>query len=194
MFLLSAFDRSKTVIAACVEKRRLLIHCLYILQVTLPGEGQSFALIYSIEDPAGNTAQSGVGAQVLVAVSHRLLTTPLCPMLSRPSSPARTETQALPALLAREYALPCGIGNTEVPGFARAQPWQTSDAALALLQVMGPDDSYLLQYGKDVRSFWADPHALALGACFRPRGAARPAAPLGSVVPEVLGTEAPKPG
>lgn len=35
-------------------------------QVTLPGEGQSFALIYSIEDPAGNTAQSGVGAQVLL--------------------------------------------------------------------------------------------------------------------------------
>lgn len=33
-------------------------------QVTLPGEGQSFALIYSIEDPAGNSAQSGVGAQV----------------------------------------------------------------------------------------------------------------------------------
>ncbi|KAK9835048.1 hypothetical protein WJX81_007145 [Elliptochloris bilobata] len=85
----------------------------WYFKVTLPGEGQSFALIYSIEDPAGNTAQSGVGAQV-----------------------------------------------------------------------MGPDDSYLLQYGKDVRSFWADPHALALGACFRPRGAGRPAAPLGRMVPE----------
>ncbi len=50
---------------------------------------------------------------------------------------------------------------------------------------MGPDDSYLLQYSKDVRSFWADPHALALGACFRPRGTGRPAAPLQRVVPEV---------
>jgi hypothetical protein len=50
---------------------------------------------------------------------------------------------------------------------------------------MGPDDSYLLQYSKDVRSFWADPHALALGACFRPRGTGRPAAPLQRIVPEV---------
>ena len=50
---------------------------------------------------------------------------------------------------------------------------------------MGPDDSYLLQYSKDVRSFWADPRALALGACFRPRGAGRPAAPLGRLVDEV---------
>lgn len=80
------------------------------------------------------------------------------------------------------------FGTTGVPEFAPAQLWQTC-AAGALLQVMGPDDSYLLQYGKDVRSFWADPHALALGACFRPRGAGRPAAPLGRVVPEVLGTE-----
>ena len=77
-----------------------------------------------------------------------------------------------------------------MPEVAHAQPWQTS-AAGAALQVMGPDDSYLLQYGKDVRSFWADPHALALGACFRPRGAGRPAAPLGRVVPEVLGTDFP---
>jgi len=33
------------------------------VQVTLPEEGTSFALIYSIEDPAGNSSQSGVGAQ-----------------------------------------------------------------------------------------------------------------------------------
>ena len=71
---------------------------------------------------------------------------------------------------------------------ARAQPWQTFAAGL-LVQVMGPDDSYLLQYGKDVRSFWADPHALALGACFRPRGAGRPGLPLGRVVPEVQHTK-----
>lgn len=33
-------------------------------------------------------------------------------------------------------------------------------------QVMGPDDGYLLQYSKDVSSFWADRSQLALGACF----------------------------
>lgn len=36
------------------------------------------------------------------------------------------------------------------------------------MQVMGPDDSYLLQYDPDVRKFWADPSSLALGACFKP--------------------------
>jgi len=34
------------------------------LQVTLPGEGNAFALIYSIEDPAGGSPNGGVGAQV----------------------------------------------------------------------------------------------------------------------------------
>lgn len=34
-------------------------------RVTLPGDGQSFALIYSIEDPRGGRATSGVGAQVM---------------------------------------------------------------------------------------------------------------------------------
>jgi len=34
-------------------------------------------------------------------------------------------------------------------------------------QVMGPDDGYLLQYSKNVSSFWADSGRLALGACFR---------------------------
>ena len=33
-------------------------------QVTLPGRGQSFALIYSIEDPSGSSKFSGVGVQV----------------------------------------------------------------------------------------------------------------------------------
>lgn len=34
-------------------------------RVTLPGDSQSFALIYSIEDPAGGGPFSGVGAQVM---------------------------------------------------------------------------------------------------------------------------------
>jgi tocopherol cyclase len=33
-------------------------------------------------------------------------------------------------------------------------------------QVMGPDDGYVLQYSKDVSSFWADRSSLALGATF----------------------------
>jgi tocopherol cyclase len=64
--------------------------------VTLPGDGQSFALIYSIEDPTGKSEFTGVGAQV-----------------------------------------------------------------------MGPEDGYLLQYSKDVSSFWAARQNLALGATFR---------------------------
>lgn len=34
-------------------------------RVTLPGDGQSFALIYSIEDPTGQGQFSGIGAQVM---------------------------------------------------------------------------------------------------------------------------------
>ena len=33
--------------------------------MALPGDGQSFALIYSIEDPAGGKSTTGVGAQVM---------------------------------------------------------------------------------------------------------------------------------
>ena len=35
------------------------------VQVMMPETGQSFALIYSIEDPLGNTPQAGVGLQVM---------------------------------------------------------------------------------------------------------------------------------
>lgn len=41
-------------------------------------------------------------------------------------------------------------------------------------QVMGPDDSYLIQYSEDVNSFWADTGSLALGACFKRAGQAAP--------------------
>ena len=34
------------------------------------------------------------------------------------------------------------------------------------VQIMGPDDSYLLQYDADVSKFWAKDPELALGACF----------------------------
>ena len=39
-------------------------------QVTIPENGQSFALIYSIEDPLGNTEQAGVGLQVRLPRPH----------------------------------------------------------------------------------------------------------------------------
>lgn len=58
-------------------------------------DNQSFALIYSIEDPLGTLPTKGVGAQV-----------------------------------------------------------------------MGPDDSYIVQYSTDVKRFWANPRALELGAAF----------------------------
>ena len=36
-------------------------------------------------------------------------------------------------------------------------------------QIMGPGDSYLLQYSRNIESFWATPYSLALGATFRAR-------------------------
>lgn len=49
---------------------------------------------------------------------------------------------------------------------------------------MGPDDGYLLQYSKDVDSFWASARELQLGATFRPapRSSGRR---LERIVPEV---------
>ena len=35
------------------------------------------------------------------------------------------------------------------------------------MQIMGPSDSYLLQYSRDVGNFWADNDSLALGTCFQ---------------------------
>ncbi len=47
-------------------KEALKLLCLIpmLSQVTLPGEGQSFAWMYSIEDPAGDSKFRGCGAQV----------------------------------------------------------------------------------------------------------------------------------
>lgn len=41
---------------------------------------------------------------------------------------------------------------------------------LISLQIMGPKDSYLLQYSSDVNSFWAENSALELGATFNAKG------------------------
>ncbi|KAK9792704.1 hypothetical protein WJX73_007933 [Symbiochloris irregularis] len=68
----------------------------WYFKVKLDKPGHSFALIYSIEDPNGDTPLSGTGAQI-----------------------------------------------------------------------MGPDDSYLLQYAKGSKDFWADGDQLALGATFK---------------------------
>ncbi len=51
-----------------------------------------------------------------------------------------------------------------------------------MVQVMGPDDSYLIQYSEDNKCFWADPGSLALGASFKPAG---PRAPPRVAVTEV---------
>ena len=46
-----------------------------------------------------------------------------------------------------------------------------SDKARSLLQIMGPEDSYLMQYSNSVGSFWAEGHALELGATFQSNAA-----------------------
>ncbi|EIE26754.1 tocopherol cyclase [Coccomyxa subellipsoidea C-169] len=98
-------------------------------KVSLGGPGESFAFIYSIEDPKGNTQTGGVGAQACTSV-----------------------------------------------------PWLTLLKAHA--QIMGPGDSYLLQYSNNVGAFWADQHSLALGARFRaPNGQALRVAPQ-SILPQ----------
>lgn len=74
-------------------------------RLTLPGRGQSFAVIYSVEDPGSQRPTSGVGAQI-----------------------------------------------------------------------MGPNDSYLLQYEEGTAGFWADPHELALGKVFAASPGCAPAA------------------
>ena len=48
--------------------------CPFAQQVTLPGEGQSFAWMYSIEDPAGDSKFCGCGAQVCSMICSNSLT------------------------------------------------------------------------------------------------------------------------
>lgn len=81
----------------------------WYFKVTLPGEAQAFALIYSIEDPK----QKGDGGAAC------------SPSPSKP-----------------------GVG----------------------VQIMGPEDSYLIHYDPDVSKFWARDPELALGACFEAKG------------------------
>lgn len=35
------------------------------------------------------------------------------------------------------------------------------------MQVMGPDDSYMVQFSPDTKTFWADSNSLSLGGCFQ---------------------------
>lgn len=89
----------------------------WYFKVTLPGEAQAFALIYSIEDPKKKENGGGDGAA--------------CAPL--PSSSSSSSSDSKP-----------GVG----------------------VQIMGPEDSYLIQYDADVSKFWAKDPELALGACF----------------------------
>lgn len=73
----------------------MTLSTLLLLQVALTEENESFALIYSVEDPRGNTPLSGIG-----------------------------------------------------------------------VQVMGPDDGYMMQFDQNVQRFWAERNKLALGSCF----------------------------
>ncbi len=52
-------------------------------------------------------------------------------------------------------------------------------------QVMGPDDTYMVQYDADVSHFWADRNELALGACFEPVVRERAA----TIIPRQIVTE-----
>ena len=88
----------------------------WYFKVTLPGEAQAFALIYSIEDPKA-TKENGKGE--------------CSPASSSSASPSSSSSSR--------------------PGFG--------------VQIMGPDDSYLIQYDADVSKFWAKDPELALGAC-----------------------------
>lgn len=50
---------------------------------------------------------------------------------------------------------------------------------------MGPDDSYLVQYSKQVENFWANGQQLALGACFKRRPGASQDVQLKQMLPQV---------
>ena len=60
-----------------------------------------------------------------------------------------------------------------------------SQLVTCVAQVMGPGDSYLLHYERDINTFWADKRSLALGACFKAAGGARRPA-LKQMVPKVV--------
>lgn len=62
-------------------------------------------------------------------------------------------------------ALP-GTGKGFAWMYSIEDPKGDSSTAGVGAQVMGPDDSYMVQFSRDTSSFWADPNSLALGACF----------------------------
>ena len=109
------------------------------LQVNLPEPGVSFAFIYSVEDPKENSQNTGIAAQV--------------------------------ACLATRYLLALLLGDQScilpVPAVSRCAALKCCHDKPTAMQVMGPDDSYLLQYSRNTRPFWASQDELLLGACFR---------------------------
>lgn len=50
---------------------------------------------------------------------------------------------------------------------------------------MGPDDSYLIQYSPDVKTFWAERDSLALGAVFETAGPSQRPGALKRLLPQV---------
>lgn len=79
----------------------------------------------------------------------------------------------LPGVGAQVHALP-GIAAADLSLGGHVCPSRATPLCGLCAQVMGPDDSYLVQYSDDVKSFWADSSSLALGGCFKRAGQAAP--------------------
>lgn len=79
----------------------------------------------------------------------------------------------LPGVGAQVHGLP-GIAAADLSSGGRFCPYRNIPPCGLCAQVMGPDDSYLVQYSDDVKSFWADSSSLALGGCFKRAGQAAP--------------------
>lgn len=93
-------------------------------RITLPGDAQSFALIYSIEDPLGRTKFSGVGAQIMGPDDGYLL------QYSKDTSPfwAARQSLALGCVFKEKPAPPNAPQLNKAAGMMAAP---TFDAAVA---------------------------------------------------------------
>ncbi|GBG58821.1 hypothetical protein CBR_g222 [Chara braunii] len=89
----------------------------WYFKVSLPEEKDSFAFMYSIEDPGQESSSSGK--------------------------------------------------DTDVAGSLRDACTKSSDSHVGVgAQIMGPRDTYLMRYSRDVQHFWASPVELELGNAF----------------------------
>ena len=114
-------------------------------QIDVGDQGDSFAFIYSIEDPKGMSPRQGVGAQV---------------------TPTAVYQPNWSCLASQKFAVLCKCIS------ASTEMTQTGPDLLqgcSNVQIMGPGDSYILQFSRNIASFWATPYSLALGASFRPQ-------------------------